>query len=504
MPTPYAFDPTGTLLANRITGEQHILTGVADRNFHFIVPTYAPFFAESCTISYRDIDNNIRFLVEGIDFYFTFQFIAASRSCAKPIYGGISFLNTQLAGVVTLVYQTVGGIWTIDAQKINEILSDTQRNPRVTSWETVAGVPTLFPVVDHEWNLTDLVGMSEVEDAINTVAQTIADKPAPPPLDLGDLVVTKESVGLGNVQNFAVASDQQAIDGVSITRYMTPRAVKVAIDFAIDAIFSGLNSLAQKTGALLVGTATNQTLDKAVLFVKTTAELRSLDAPTADAAKTYTVLMLGNTNAGDISPVVYHWVSNSTLDHNGYTVISPTSAPAQGRWIHQDADAYTNQRFTATSGQTAVALTTLPYTEGLLRVVLNNTEELLYRIDYHIQTGQLVFNTPLTLGTVVDIAIQSKPIVDARGNMAVYNKFTVATPSDVFTLTQTPVNPQAYCVLVNDETILFHNAGFTLVNNQLTIQYPIVAGNVVEFIPHFHPSGLPYRALKQVKALLMV
>jgi len=59
-------------------------------------------------------------------------------------------------------------------------------------------------------------------------------------------------------------------------------------------------------------------------------------------------------------------------------------------------------------------------------------------------------------------------------------------------------------VLVNNNVILFHGAGFTVVNNQLTIQYPVVAGNVVEFIPHFHPSGLPYRALKQVKALLMV
>lgn len=230
MPTPYAFDPTGILPANRITGEQHIITAVANRNYHFTVPTYAPFFADGLTISYRDIDNNIRFLVEGIDYHLGFQFIAASRSCAKPIYGGISYLNLELAGVVTLVYQTVGGNWTVDAAQINEILSDTMRNPRVTSWETVAEVPALFPVVDHEWNLQDLVGMSDVKDAIEGISLAVADAPVPAPPVYNWTNATKQSVGLGNVQNYGIATDQESIDGVSITKYVTPRGVKLAVE----------------------------------------------------------------------------------------------------------------------------------------------------------------------------------------------------------------------------------------------------------------------------------
>ncbi len=239
MTTPYQFDPTGTLPANRIVGEQHIITAVSNRNYHFIVPTFAPFFADSCTISYRDIDNNIRYLVEGIDFYFGFQFIAASRACAKPIYGGISFLNLQISGLVTLVYQTVGGQWTIDPVKINEILSDTQRNPKVISWEQVAAVPTLFPVIDHEWNLQDLVGMSDVVQAIDNVMDVIADKPLPEPLDFTGLIATKGSIGLGNVQNYRIATDAHAIAGDSITRYMTPRSTRVAIDQRLATLAAG-------------------------------------------------------------------------------------------------------------------------------------------------------------------------------------------------------------------------------------------------------------------------
>lgn len=230
MPTPHQFDPTGSLPANRITGEQHIITAIANRNYHFTVPTYAPFFADGLSISYRDIDNNIRFLVEGIDYHLGFQFIAASRSCAKPIYGGISYLNLELAGVVTLVYQTVGGDWTLDPVQINEILSDTLRNPRVTSWEQVANVPTLFPVVDHEWNLQDLVGMSDVKDAIDEVSSAIASASAPTPLEFTGLVATKHSIGLGKVQNYGIATNQEAVDGVSVTKYMHPRGVRKAIE----------------------------------------------------------------------------------------------------------------------------------------------------------------------------------------------------------------------------------------------------------------------------------
>lgn len=239
MTTPYEFDPQGTLPANRITGEQHIITAVSHRDYHFIVPTYAPFFADGCVVSYKDIDNSVRILQEGLDFYFGFQFIAASRSCAKPIYGGISFLNLQIAGLITIEYQTVGGTWTVDPVKINEILSNLEVNPRVISWEQVAAVPTLFPVVDHEWNLQDLVGMSDVVDSIGSVITAISEKPAEEPLFFEGMLATKETVGLGNVENFGIASDQQAADGTSITRYMTPRATRIAIDRVISSVDAG-------------------------------------------------------------------------------------------------------------------------------------------------------------------------------------------------------------------------------------------------------------------------
>jgi hypothetical protein len=43
----YALDTTGQLPANLIVGETHTVTAVNDRTYHFIIPTFAPFHANS-------------------------------------------------------------------------------------------------------------------------------------------------------------------------------------------------------------------------------------------------------------------------------------------------------------------------------------------------------------------------------------------------------------------------------------------------------------------------
>lgn len=228
----YEFDPTGALLANKITGEQQILSASNGENHHFIVPTFAPFFSESLSISYRDAGNTVHPLVEGIDYHLGFQFIGASRACAKPIYGAISFLDLQLAGVVTLTYQTLGGQWALSMGAELAMLSDTLRNPRTATWEQVVNVPQVFPPVDHQWNLDDMVGMSEVVAALGGVASAIA---AAAPTDLQEqpnLFPTKDQLGLGNVDNFKTASDQESRLANSPTRFMTARGVGLALQEA--------------------------------------------------------------------------------------------------------------------------------------------------------------------------------------------------------------------------------------------------------------------------------
>lgn len=233
------FDPTGLLPENLVTGEEHTITAVNGRDFHFIVPLFAPFFDTNLTLIYQPASGPSRALVEGIDYLKAFEFIGASRGCAKPVYGGISFLNNQLAGKVTLSYRTIGGNWCLSLPEITEILANRVNNPRVTAWEQVTNYPTLFPVIDHEWNLVDMVGMSKVVEGLEDIADAIAARPVTVlPVSLTDHLndfdnpheVTKAQVGLGLANNYATATNAEAMAGTATNLHMTPAGTKALVD----------------------------------------------------------------------------------------------------------------------------------------------------------------------------------------------------------------------------------------------------------------------------------
>jgi hypothetical protein len=233
MPIVYALDTTGVALANKVVGEQHTLT--PSTNIHnLMVPTYAPFFADGFSISYRDLSNTVRTLVLGVDYYFTHQFVGATRAIGKPVYGSVELLNKNITGVGTLVYQTLGGQWAASANAINSALSDILRNPRTTTWEMVANVPEVFPPVPHPWDLQDLVGQSDLIASIGQISSAIAGKAnGGTNITLPAFYPSKEKVGLSNVDNFKTATDVEAVAGTSPTRFISPRGVKLLVDQAI-------------------------------------------------------------------------------------------------------------------------------------------------------------------------------------------------------------------------------------------------------------------------------
>lgn len=173
--TSYPVDYTGRNPNNSIQNEQQVLTGVSGHEFYFIIPKFAPFFKTSLTINFKALSGEQRVLKEGIDYYLSHNFLSATKACLAPIYSSITFLNSSLVGIVTLNYQTLGGEWTKDTATLTEVLADRVRNPRITTWEQVVDMPGLFPVVDHEWNLTDMVGMSSVVASLDRLTDTIAN-----------------------------------------------------------------------------------------------------------------------------------------------------------------------------------------------------------------------------------------------------------------------------------------------------------------------------------------
>jgi hypothetical protein len=246
MPTSiiYPFDPTGRAATNLIANEQHVVTNNNYKNYYFIVPNLGPFFAESIVVSHK-VNGNTVLLTENVDYYPVLPFIGATRSIGMPVFGGISFTNLSISGIVTVTYQTLGGDWTYDDATVLESIANQSYNPSFATWEQVTGLPTQFPVVNHEWNLVDMVGETELIESIVSLEQAILSRPV-----AVDVPTTKASIGLGNVENYPPATALEAITGTSTQRVITPATLKAVLNL-IDtgASNSDLTALTQAISA---------------------------------------------------------------------------------------------------------------------------------------------------------------------------------------------------------------------------------------------------------------
>lgn len=236
----YPFDPTGLATSNKVVETQAIESrGMFDH--YYIIPRSGPFFAESVKLRLYPIGANVnnpvggQLLEEGIHFNFGYHFAHASHTIGKPIYGAISFYDRQLVGQLRMEYQNVGGEWVLNDQKMTELLANVAYNPRIATWEQVVELPHQFPVVNHDFNIDDFVGMSEVVDQLDDIGKAIEEKTAGGQADHvnnknNPHEVTKDQVGLGLVDNYPTAAPAEATAGTANNRFMTPLRTKQLID----------------------------------------------------------------------------------------------------------------------------------------------------------------------------------------------------------------------------------------------------------------------------------
>lgn len=235
MPIPnatYPFDPTGVAVSNLITGERQIIPAENSKGFVLMIPFAAPYYRASLRVIYVP---NGRELVEGVDYYCTHYFYEATTKIGQPIYGSVTILDKSLAGSVDFRYQTIGGEWTINEAQITQILSQTLLDPRTATWEQIVDLPHQFPPVNHPHDVYEDMGrMQDVVDAVYDIAEAIRQASSGTTEDhLQDFnnphETTAAQVGLSLVQNFPMATQQEAIDGISAQRYVNPLVMRAAI-----------------------------------------------------------------------------------------------------------------------------------------------------------------------------------------------------------------------------------------------------------------------------------
>lgn len=227
----YPEDLYGTNPANLITNEPQTLQVPGPDDYYFIIPKAAPFFVDSVQVLNAA---TMQPYVEGDDYQLGHQFIEAMDSTGRPIAGSIRFMRPTITGQVLVTYRTLGGPWGFSDQAIMRELSNKLVNPLIRSWGDIDPLPYSFPPLPHDQRIDTLIGSKQINDTLVNIAAILeASAEGSTESHLNDFNnphrVNKQQVGLGNVPNFAMATDQEHQDATRNDLFTNPRGVLLMI-----------------------------------------------------------------------------------------------------------------------------------------------------------------------------------------------------------------------------------------------------------------------------------
>ena len=167
----YPFDRTGAAVTNRIQ-EIYELTDENRNEFNYIIPRFAPFFADSIIVEKLDTeDGNPLLLKKNQDYYLGGHF-----GEIRPFVGQarveslVIFDDRRITGRYRVTYQTLGGPFVLDATGYAEQIANYLVNPFQTTWGEIVGKPIEYPPVPHGHDANELMGIIDVVNAILELA----------------------------------------------------------------------------------------------------------------------------------------------------------------------------------------------------------------------------------------------------------------------------------------------------------------------------------------------
>lgn len=172
MQITYPLDLSGVNPSNLVKKELHTTTEARFRDYHFIIPNFAPFYVDNFKMWHKSGDNLIE-LTEDVDFTFALPYDTGTRTTGKQMYGGVTLNNLNLNGVLLIDYQTVGGDQVADRLAVLTYLADRAYNPRTTNWDVVTNVPNALPPVPHYQDYSQFFGQEELVGMLAQIRDAI-------------------------------------------------------------------------------------------------------------------------------------------------------------------------------------------------------------------------------------------------------------------------------------------------------------------------------------------
>ena len=334
----YEEDLYGTNPANLVQNERHTLvTPGSKKDYYFFIPNAAPFFVDSMKIINEATGLP---LVEGSDYEIGHRFIEAMKSTGRPIAGSIRIMKRTLQTIARLEYRTIGGVWGFSDAAIIAELGRRQYNPLIRTWGAIDVLPYSFPSLDHNQPIDGgLVGSKEVLAGLTRIADVLeATASGTTESHLRDFNnphrTNSTQVGLGQVQNYAMATNVEATAANRSDLYISPYGVYLAIqEHSVKRLLAHMNDFANphKVQAVHVG------LDKVPNYPAAT-DTQALDITNNAAFMTpYTtgLLMAKNSDGGRIDELINR-LNAHINDHNNPHQTTPGNLAGGGAFTKQE------------------------------------------------------------------------------------------------------------------------------------------------------------------------
>lgn len=293
----FPLDSTGVNTSNRVVNEPHTLVNRVVRAF---APSYGAYFTESLII--RDVASGQTLTHSQYKTVEMYEF--PTGRYGKEICGVIMIVDASISNNVEITYQALGGEYSNNSDAIISMINSLDLDNRPVNWPDLIGKPVDgFEPAAHYHDIGDVYGFEYLVHAVERLRTAIlaGDGASHDELrryidDWASLLTgsgnnslvelrshtantsnphstTKSQVGLGNVENYAIATTPEAQSGVASNKYMTPALTSAAIvKIAGDAlaVHTGRVDNPHATTKAQVGLSNVQNLDLA-----TTAEAQA-------------------------------------------------------------------------------------------------------------------------------------------------------------------------------------------------------------------------------------
>lgn len=251
----YPLDLMGNNPNNLVVGEEHVLpVGGTNRT---VVPSYGAFYTRDLVVR---LEGMAEPLIPNRHYVATALHQEATTMSGLEACQLIIITDSTLNGKVILDYQTVGGEYSVSVNALEQLIEALELDERPVHWAEVLAKPTAYPPSAHLHDIGDLYGFEYLVEILEAIRQAIllGDVKSHEEIykyiddmvagfqaqldgiraDLDDHIadfnnphrVTKAQVGLSLVDNYATASQSEAIAGTANNLFMTPLRVKQAVD----------------------------------------------------------------------------------------------------------------------------------------------------------------------------------------------------------------------------------------------------------------------------------